>query len=142
MQIEERITIDTVADAIEFNKEKIMKPCRKVEIDNNLLLNIAKEECAELIQAISKVQRRTDEKDALWHASVKDADVRGHSKKVGNAINRAEQARSNLAEEIADVFICIEWVKKISGISDNEVNKWILGKSNRISDRVEEGEFY
>ncbi len=72
-------------------------------------LIIATEECCELVQAITKLMR----------GSVKNID--------------------NLAEEIADVTICIDWVKRIYGIKESDVNHWIDFKINRCNERLENG---
>ncbi|WP_455577323.1 MazG nucleotide pyrophosphohydrolase domain-containing protein [Anaerosinus sp.] len=74
-------------------------------------LTIATEECAELIQAITKLKR----------GSAKNTD--------------------NLAEEIADVLICIDWVKRIYGVSELNVNHWIDYKISRCNERFANGTF-
>lgn len=76
---------------------------------------IATEECAELIQAITKLKRGV-------------APARG-------------TARANLAEEIADVLICIDWVKRIYGVSELDVNHWIDFKVSRCNERLANGTF-
>lgn len=76
---------------------------------------IATEECAELIQAITKLKRGV-------------APARG-------------TARANLAEEIADVLICIDWVKRIYGVSELNVNHWIDYKISRCNERFANGTF-
>ena len=76
---------------------------------------IATEECAELIQAITKLKRGV-------------APARG-------------TARANLAEEIADVLICIDWVKRIYGVSELNVNHWIDFKVSRCNERLANGTF-
>ena len=60
------------------------------------------EECAELIQAVSKLKREYDDipADGLNH----------------------------LSEEIADVLICIEMLKQMYMISEDKINKWIEKK--------------
>ena len=80
------------------------------EYDKNLCSTISMEECAELIQAISKAKRGKLDKD-------------------------------NLAEEIADVIICMDWVMDIYEISKKEVEKWLDYKKNRIVTRLNKGEF-
>lgn len=72
------------------------------EYDKNLCSTISMEECAELIQAISKAKRGKLDKD-------------------------------NLAEEIADVIICMDWVMDIYEISKKEVEKWLDYKKNRMN---------
>ena len=89
----------------------------KIEIDQNvdkqiikkqgkdISLTIAMEECAELIQAISKLRRGK-----------------------GNY--------ENLAEECADVLICIDYLKQITHITDEEIQKWIDFKLDRALRRL------
>lgn len=81
---------------------------------------IAMEECSELIQAISKAMR------------------------YPNDIGR----HNNLAEEIADVLLCIEQIKSIYNVEDVEIDRWTDFKQTRQLDRmgikglyVENGEF-
>ena len=62
---------------------------------------VCMEECAELIQAISK------------------------------RVRKGIVANDNLAEEIADVLICIEQLKMMYSISDSEIEQWIEYKMNR-----------
>ena len=67
---------------------------------------VCMEECAELIQAISKEKRGKSDK-------------------------------SNLAEEMADVIICIEMLKQIYNITDDEIYSWVITKQERIIKRIE-----
>ena len=67
---------------------------------------VCMEECAELIQAISKEKRGKSDK--------------GH-----------------LAEEIADVIICIEMLKQIYNITEDEIYSWVIDKQERIIRRIE-----
>ena len=90
-------------------------------IDSNVVQNSIKhygsdlqtvvcmEECAELIQAISKMKRGKDNRD-------------------------------NLIEEIADVMICIEILKQVYGISDNEIQNYVCQKQNRSIERMKSDE--
>ena len=71
---------------------------------------IAMEECAELIQAISKVKR----------------------------YGFAGEYRDNLIEEIADVSIVIREIMMIFGISVGDINEVIDSKIQRIKSRLEE----
>ena len=71
---------------------------------------IAMEECAELIQAISKVRR----------------------------YGFIGQYKDNLIEEIADVSIVIREIMMIFGISDGDINEVIDSKIKRIKKRLEE----
>ena len=66
---------------------------------------VCMEECAELIQAISK-------------------ELRGKSDRI------------HLAEEIADVLICIEILKQIYGTTDELILDWIKSKQKRIVERM------
>ena len=67
---------------------------------------VCMEECAELIQAISKEKRGKSDKD-------------------------------HLAEEIADVIICIEILKQIYNITEDEIYSWVKTKQERIIRRIE-----
>lgn len=70
---------------------------------------VCMEECAELIQAISKAKRGKIDRD-------------------------------NMEEEIADVLICIEMLKQMYMISDEEINKWIERKQAREEERINQHE--
>lgn len=67
---------------------------------------VCMEECAELIQAISKEKRGNSDKD-------------------------------HLAEEMADVIICIEMLKQIYNITEDEIYSWVINKQERIIKRIE-----
>lgn len=67
---------------------------------------VCMEECAELIQSISKLKRY----------GVYDT--------------------SNLAEEMADVLICIEILKQVYSVTDAELQEWIDKKQGRIDERM------
>ena len=67
---------------------------------------VCMEECAELIQAISKEKRGKSDKD-------------------------------HLSEEIADVLICIEMLRQIYNITEDEIYSWIINKQERILRRIE-----
>ena len=75
----------------------------------NLQTVVCMEECAELIQAVSKMKRGKDNRD-------------------------------NLIEEIADVMICIEILKQVYGISDNEIQNYVCQKQNRSIERMKSDE--
>lgn len=72
---------------------------------------VCMEECAELIQAISKMIRRNGE------ISEKDHD--------------------HLEEEVADVLICIEMLKQIYSIPYLNIEEWIERKQKRMINRME-----
>ena len=66
---------------------------------------VCMEECAELIQAISKEKRGKSDKE-------------------------------NLAEEMADVIICIEMLKQIYNITEDEIYSWVITKQERTIKRI------
>ena len=66
---------------------------------------VCMEECAELIQAISKEKRGKSDKD-------------------------------HLAEEMADVIICIKMLKQIYNITEDEIYSWVINKQERIIERI------
>ena len=70
------------------------------------------EECAELIQAISKMNRARE-------AGVNDKD-----------------ARFNLVEEMADVLICMEQIQEIYNIRTHEIQEMIGRKCQRQEERL------
>lgn len=70
---------------------------------------VCMEECAELIQAVSKMKRGKDN-------------------------------RNNLIEEMADVMICMEILKQVYGISDNEIQNYVCQKQNRTIERMKSDE--
>lgn len=93
-------------------------PRRKLTEESKILLDywgkddqldVSMEECAELIQAISKAKRYG----------------------IGNPHNYW-----NLAEEIGDVTIIIEHLKTIFDIPQEDINKCIHVKINRAHDRI------
>ena len=60
------------------------------------------------------------------------------------AISKAKRGKldaDNMAEEIADVLIGIEWIKEIYDIDTLEVQKWLAYKENRIVTRLAENKF-
>lgn len=70
---------------------------------------VVMEECAELIQAISK-------------------ELRGKSDK------------KHLAEEMADVYICLELLKRMYEIENSDLQEWINVKQKRALERMESEE--
>lgn len=68
---------------------------------------VCMEECSELIQAVSKR-------------------LRGKS-----------DATDNLAEEMADVIICLYLLKEMYGITDEQLEEWIARKTARQSKRMQ-----
>lgn len=72
------------------------------------MLNVCIEEPAELIQAISKLRR----------------------------YGRNITTRSNLVEEIADVYIILEELKIMYDIGNHEIDDWISYKQIRTIERI------
>lgn len=70
---------------------------------------VCMEECAELIQAISKEKRGKSDK-------------------------------SHLAEEMADVYICLEMLMEIYNISSKEIESMIERKQQREIERIKQNE--
>lgn len=68
---------------------------------------VCMEECSELIQAISKRLRGKPD------------------------------ATDNLAEEMADVTICLYLLKEMYGITDAQLNEWITRKTARQCERMQ-----
>lgn len=56
-------------------------------------------------------------------------------------LKRGKADYDNIAEEIADVIICIEVIKKISSVTDDDIEKWIDFKLDRSLDKIKKGEF-
>lgn len=73
---------------------------------------VAMEECAELVQAISKCIREPHD----------------------------EEARKHLVEEMADVLICMQQLKRIYDVSDFELDAWTASKMGRLERRLNHGE--
>ena len=111
--------VQRVCDALGVSIAELCKEDsdRKTTIDKQIIADsiehygeeaqstVCMEECAELIQAISK-------------------ELRGKSDRI------------HLAEEIADVLICIEILKQIYGITDELILDWIKSKQKRIVERM------
>ena len=70
------------------------------------------EECAELIQAVSKMCR------------------------AANAGKDDDAARYNLVEEISDVLICMKQMQEIYGISDHDIQIMVDKKCRRQEARL------
>lgn len=72
------------------------------------ILLVCMEEPSELIKAITKAERYP-----------------GQTTKI-----------DNIAEEIADVLICIEYLKMIYDIDQEEIESWINKKIKRLKERM------
>lgn len=96
-------------------KRDIGKMVRSKTLSENIM--ICMEECGELSQAASKAYRC-------------DAD--------GGSVEQHEEMISHLAEEIADVLICIDMLKKMYVVSDADVEVMIRKKMDRNMNRLQE----
>lgn len=74
---------------------------------------VCMEECAELAQAVAKAIRYPE-----------------------NIISRA-----HLAEEMADVAICLRMLQEMCGIDEEELQTWIRHKQERVKERMREGKW-
>ena len=77
----------------------------------DLQSTVCMEECAELIQAISKIKRK--------------------------GLN--DELKDHLTEEIADVLICTKMLRLMYQIEDAEVDRWLEYKTNRQAERMKGG---
>lgn len=53
-------------------------------------------------------------------------------------VKRGIDAKDNLAEEIADVLICIEMLKQLYNVLDLDIESWIMQKQQRVMDGMKE----
>lgn len=53
---------------------------------------------------------------------------------------RGKLDKDNLTEEIADVYIVLDWIKSYFSVDEEELAKWRRYKENRIVDRLNRGE--
>lgn len=90
------------------NKDVLEKAIKKYGVEKQLL--VCMEEPAELIQAISKVERYPEDSTRM----------------------------QDLIEEMADVTICLEYLKLIYNIRQEELDEWINRKVKRISKKIKE----
>ena len=116
---------ETTASIVAEYFEKQDKQAEGLQIDDEIchkaietwgedMLNVFMEEPAELIQAISKMRRKTMN---------------------GGAVNNGGQLR-NLTEEIADVNIILAELMLYYNISASDVQKWIDCKQARTMRRI------
>ena len=55
-------------------------------------------------------------------------------------MKRGKDNRDNLIEEMADIMICMEILKQVYGISDNEIQNYVCQKQNRCIERMKSDE--
>lgn len=91
-----------------INKDVLDKAIKKYGVEKQLL--VCMEEPAELIQAISKVERYPEDSTRM----------------------------QDLIEEMADVTICLDYLKLIYNIRQEELDEWINRKVKRISKKIKE----
>lgn len=84
---------------------------------NDTQTTVCMEECAELIQAISKLKRYNPEDTT-------------------NKVGRSELVE-NLYEEIADVCICFDLLTEIYGLKPSDVSRMVNHKVWRMKRRLE-----
>lgn len=101
---------------MDMYKRDIIKLAKKFGIENRL--DQTQEECAELIQALSKYKRTVVKKDKT--CSVDEL-----------------KARNMVTEEIADIEICLAQLKKLMSISDMELEGIKSVKITRTKKRME-----
>ncbi len=77
-------------------------------------LNMVQEECAELIQAISKYKRAIASKN----------------------VNATRSSRENIVEELADVMIMQEQLKIMLNITEFELMEYRIKKLTRLEERM------
>lgn len=64
----------------------------------------------------------------------------GEIENVKKLIN--EKFEPNLAEEMADVIICLCWIAKIYEVKEDKIVYWLNKKCERMDRRIKEGDFY
>ena len=101
---------------MDMYKRDIIKLAKKFGIENRI--DQTQEECAELIQALSKYKRTVIKKDKT--CSVDEL-----------------KARNMVTEEIADIEICLMQIKKLLSISDMELEGVKSVKITRTKKRME-----
>lgn len=101
---------------MDMYKRDIIKLAKKFGIENRI--DQTQEECAELIQALSKYRRTVVQKDKT--CSVDEL-----------------KARNMVTEEIADIEICLMQIKKLLSISDMELEGIKSVKVTRTKKRME-----
>lgn len=101
---------------MDMYKRDIIKQAKKFGIENRI--DQTQEECAELIQALSKYKKTVVKKDKT--CSVDEL-----------------KARNMVTEEIADVEFCLTQIKKLLSISDMEIEGIKSVKVTRAKKRME-----
>jgi NTP pyrophosphatase (non-canonical NTP hydrolase) len=55
-------------------------------------------------------------------------------------MKRGKDNRDNLIEEMADVMICMDILKQVYGVSDNEIQNYVCQKQDRCVERMKSDE--
>lgn len=55
-------------------------------------------------------------------------------------MKRGKDSRDNLIEEMADVMICMDILKQVYGVSDNEIQNYVCQKQDRCVERMKSDE--
>lgn len=110
------------------------------------ITNIIFEEMGELIQAISKMNRANIQleeltKQVIWEFNI-DEKLKKSNKKEEIEKKISEKLEPNLSEEMADVIICLCWITIKYKVQEDDVLKWLNKKCERMTERLEEGDFY
>lgn len=103
----------------ELSKEKFINVTDKSFYTDGpkVKFGIAQEECAELIQAISKLERSDDTEPRI---PLYGDDLRLH-----------------ILEEMADLYICLRYLRLANGFSDADISAAIDVKLDREMERLE-----
>lgn len=55
-------------------------------------------------------------------------------------MKRGKDNRDNLIKEMADVMICMDILKQVYGVSDNEIQNYVCQKQDRCVERMKSDE--
>lgn len=82
------------------------------------------------------------ERDAVWHESVERLGTRLQSvvcaeliQAVSKRLRGKPDPDDNLAEEMADVVICLHLLQDMYGVTDERLESWIDRKTERQAER-------
>lgn len=89
-----------------------------------------------------------DKQHAVWHESIEKYGKEMQSivcmeecgeliQAVSKCLRGKPDATDNLAEEMADVTICLHLLKEMYGITDAQLDEWITRKTARQCERMQ-----
>lgn len=89
-----------------------------------------------------------DKQHAVWHESIEKYGKEAQSivcmeecseliQAISKRLRGKPDATDNLAEEMADVTICLHLLKEMYGITDEQLNEWITRKTARQCERMQ-----